>query len=64
MSEIQNHTDDLKIVSKRYYGRWLSALVVLLCVVAMAHSMINNPRFEWGDHRRKLHCALPFCRGC
>lgn len=48
MSEIQNHTDDLKIVSKRYYGRWLSALVVLLCVVAMAHSMINNPRFEWG----------------
>jgi len=47
MSEIQNHTDDLKIVSKRYYGRWLSALVVLLCVVAMAHSMINNPRFEW-----------------
>ena len=46
MSEIQNHTDDLKIVSKRYYGRWLSALVVLLCVVAMAHSMINNPRFE------------------
>lgn len=48
MSEIQNHTDDLKIVSKRYYGRWLSVLVVLLCVVAMAHSMINNPRFEWG----------------
>ncbi|WP_315310164.1 amino acid ABC transporter permease [Pantoea vagans] len=47
MSEIPDHTDDLKIVGKRYYGRWLSALVVLLCVVAMAHSMINNPRFEW-----------------
>ncbi|QKJ86840.1 polar amino acid transport system permease protein [Paramixta manurensis] len=47
MSELQGHTDDLKIVGKRYYGRWLSALVVLLCVVAMAHSMINNPRFEW-----------------
>ncbi|URW96897.1 amino acid ABC transporter permease, partial [Pantoea agglomerans] len=48
MSEIQNHTDELKIVGKRYYGRWLSALVVLLCLAAMAHSMINNPRFEWG----------------
>lgn len=42
-----HHTDDLRIVSKRYYGRWLSAFIVLLCVVAMAHSMINNPRFEW-----------------
>ncbi|NBB57284.1 ABC transporter permease subunit [Pantoea vagans] len=47
MRETPDHTDDLKIVGKRYYGRWLSALVVLLCVVAMAHSMINNPRFEW-----------------
>lgn len=47
MSDFHDHTDDLKIVDKRYYGRWLSALLVLLCVVAMAHSMINNPRFEW-----------------
>lgn len=47
MRETPDHTDDLKIVGRRYYGRWLSALVVLLCVVAMAHSMINNPRFEW-----------------
>ncbi|MBY4840013.1 amino acid ABC transporter permease [Pantoea sp. DY-5] len=47
MSDIHDHTGDLKIVGKRYYGRWLSALVVLLCVVAMANSMINNPRFEW-----------------
>ncbi|WP_278498578.1 amino acid ABC transporter permease [Pantoea vagans] len=47
MRETPDHTDDLKIVGKRYYGRWLSALVVLLGVVAMAHSMINNPRFEW-----------------
>lgn len=47
MRQTPDHTDDLKIVGKRYYGRWLSALVVLLCVVAMAHSMINNPRFEW-----------------
>lgn len=48
MSSHSEHTDDLRIVSKRYYGRWFSALVVLFCVVAMAHSMMNNPRFEWG----------------
>jgi len=48
MSEIQDHTNVVKIVGKRYYGRWLSALVVLLCLAAMAHSMVNNPRFEWG----------------
>lgn len=47
MSAPDDHTEDLRIVGKRYYGRWLSALVVLLCVVAMANSMINNPRFEW-----------------
>jgi len=45
----ESHSADaLRIVGKRYYGRWLSALLVLLCVAAMAHSMINNPRFEWG----------------
>jgi len=43
-----HRVDELRIVGKRYYGRWLSALLVLLCVAAMAHSMINNPRFEWG----------------
>lgn len=48
MNPSPDNTDDLRIVGKRYYGRWLSALVVLICVVAMAHSMINNPRFEWG----------------
>ncbi|ATF91068.1 amino acid ABC transporter permease [Cedecea neteri] len=48
MNPSPDNTDDLRIVGKRYYGRWLSALVVLICVAAMAHSMINNPRFEWG----------------
>lgn len=48
MNPESHRVDELRIVSKRYYGRWLSALLVLLCVAAMAHSMINNPRFEWG----------------
>ncbi|NIF22403.1 amino acid ABC transporter permease [Candidatus Pantoea multigeneris] len=48
MKFVPEHTDDLRIVGKRYYGRWLSAIIVLLCVAAMVNSMINNPRFEWG----------------
>ena len=48
MNPEPHRADELRIVGKRYYGRWLSALLVLLCVAAMAHSMINNPRFEWG----------------
>ena len=48
MNPEPHRAEELRIVGKRYYGRWLSALLVLLCVVAMAHSMINNPRFEWG----------------
>ena len=48
MNPESHGADALRIVGKRYYGRWLSALLVLLCVAAMAHSMINNPRFEWG----------------
>ena len=48
MNPESHSADALRIVGKRYYGRWLSALLVLLCVAAMAHSMINNPRFEWG----------------
>lgn len=38
---------ELKIVGKRYYGRWLSALLVLLALVLMVNSMMHNPRFEW-----------------
>lgn len=40
--------EELKIVPKRHYGRWFSALLVLLAVIAMGHSMVENPRFEWG----------------
>lgn len=38
---------ELRIISKRYYGRWLSALLVGLVLLAIGHSVINNPRFEW-----------------
>lgn len=38
---------ELRIIGKRYYGRWFSAFVVLLVLLAVANSVINNPRFEW-----------------
>lgn len=37
----------LRIVSKRYIGRWISALIVVLALLAIANSMLHNPRFEW-----------------
>lgn len=39
--------DTLRIVSKKYYGRWLSAALVLLMLFGLLHSVLNNPRFEW-----------------
>ncbi|MDR3434181.1 MAG: amino acid ABC transporter permease [Rouxiella aceris] len=38
---------ELRIISKKYYGRWLSALLVGLVLLTVGHSVINNPRFEW-----------------
>ncbi|WP_437889463.1 amino acid ABC transporter permease [Phytobacter sp. V91] len=43
----QASQDALRIIGKRYYGRWFSALVVLLMLVGLLHSIFNNPRFEW-----------------
>ncbi|WP_026111690.1 amino acid ABC transporter permease [Winslowiella toletana] len=43
----EQQTEELRIVGKKYIGRWISALLVALVLLAIAHSMINNPRFEW-----------------
>ncbi|MEJ4046983.1 MULTISPECIES: amino acid ABC transporter permease [unclassified Erwinia] len=37
----------LRIVGHRHYGRWFSALIVLLLVALMGSSVVSNPRFEW-----------------
>ncbi|SDH09794.1 polar amino acid transport system permease protein [Pseudomonas flavescens] len=37
----------LRIVRNRHWGRWFSALIVLLLLSLVATSMVNNPRFEW-----------------
>ena len=45
----QHPIDDaeLRIVGHRHYGRWISALLVLLILGIIANSMVHNPRFEW-----------------
>ena len=40
--------DDIKAVPVRHPGRWLAAAIVLVCAVAVAHSVVTNKRFEWG----------------
>ena len=41
--------EELRIIGKKYIGRWISALIVLLILLAMGNSMLSNPRFEWSD---------------
>jgi polar amino acid transport system permease protein len=40
--------EEIKAVPVRHPGRWLAAAVVLLIAVALVHSMVTNPRFDWG----------------
>ncbi|RLM19885.1 amino acid ABC transporter permease [Brenneria alni] len=46
-NKTDSHTEELHIVAHKHYGRWVSALVVLLLLAAVVHSVMNNPRFEW-----------------
>jgi polar amino acid transport system permease protein len=40
--------EEIKAVPVRHPGRWLAAAVVLLIAAALVHSMVTNPRFDWG----------------
>lgn len=40
-------SEGLRIVGKKYIGRWISALIVVVVLSSIVHSMFNNPRFEW-----------------
>ncbi|WP_158783000.1 amino acid ABC transporter permease [Pantoea sp. BAV 3049] len=39
--------DDVKVVPSRYYGRWISALVIAALIGLVAESMITNENFGW-----------------
>ncbi len=44
----QGRPDDIRAVPVRRPWRWVAALVVLVVAVALVHSVVSNPRFEWG----------------
>lgn len=39
--------EDLRIIGKRFYGRWMSAVIVLFLLIELISSILSNPRFEW-----------------
>jgi polar amino acid transport system permease protein len=50
--------EEIRAVPVRHPGRWVAAAIVLVIAVALVHSVVSNPRFEWGvvgeylfDHR-------------
>jgi polar amino acid transport system permease protein len=40
--------EDIRAIPVRHPGRWLAAVVVLLLVAMLAHTLVTNPRFQWG----------------
>jgi polar amino acid transport system permease protein len=39
---------DIKAVPVRHPGRWVAAVIVLVLVAMFVHTIVTNPRFEWG----------------
>ncbi|HTW02318.1 MAG TPA: amino acid ABC transporter permease [Streptosporangiaceae bacterium] len=39
---------EIRAVPVRHPGRWLAAAVVLLLAAMLVHTLVTNPRFEWG----------------
>jgi polar amino acid transport system permease protein len=40
--------EEIKAVPVPHPGRWLAGAVVLVLVAMLAHTLVTNPRFEWG----------------
>jgi polar amino acid transport system permease protein len=39
--------DEIRAVPVRRPGRWVAAAIVVIIAVAVVHSVVTNPRFEW-----------------
>jgi polar amino acid transport system permease protein len=37
-----------RLVTTRHPGRWVSAVVVLVLLAMLVHTIVTNPRFQWG----------------
>jgi polar amino acid transport system permease protein len=38
---------EIQAVPVRHFGRWISAAVIFVFIVALARSVATNPRFQW-----------------
>jgi polar amino acid transport system permease protein len=47
-SEWTGRPEEIKAVPVRHPGRWVAAVVVLVLLAMFVHSLVTNPRFEWG----------------
>jgi polar amino acid transport system permease protein len=43
----EGRPEDIRAVPVRHPGRWVAALIVLVIAVAIVHSVVTDPRFEW-----------------
>ncbi len=41
------HAEEIKAVPVRHPGRWLAAVVVVVLLAMLVHTLLTNPRFEW-----------------
>ena len=39
---------EIRAVPVRHPGRWVSSVVVLVLVAMLIHTLVTNPRFQWG----------------
>jgi polar amino acid transport system permease protein len=40
--------EEIRAIPVRHPGRWLAAVVVLLLAAMLVHTLVTNPRFQWG----------------
>jgi polar amino acid transport system permease protein len=45
---VAGRPEDIRAVPVRRPWRWVAAAIVLIVVLALARSVVDNPRFEWG----------------
>jgi polar amino acid transport system permease protein len=47
-SAVEPAAEDIQAVPVRHIGRWIAAVIVLVIVASIIHSMATNANFEWG----------------
>lgn len=48
-AETDVSADELVVVPRRHYGRWVGAVVLILLAIMLIRSVVSNPRFGWGQ---------------